>query len=150
MILNHSLTLSTILFLPPPTHSGQQPTVMLIILYLIFYNNNNNSATITSTITCIYLHYLWYSDVEEEQPILVTGSSVALGIQALYEHFTEASTNEKRSQSERTTFASLASHLSSTNFVKSLALMYDLLQELSVLSQNFRQTQLTFRLLILN
>ena len=44
----------------------------------------------------------------------------------------------KKDQSERTTFASLASHLSSTNFVKNLALKYDLLQEPSVLSQELQ------------
>ena len=57
---------------------------------------------------------------------------------ALFEHFTKAANDVKRSTTEQATFNSLAKHLSSKAFVANLGLMFDTLKELSVVSQELQ------------
>lgn len=62
---------------------------------------------------------------------------------ALHKHFTDAAVDPNRNLAERNQFQSLADHLASPKFVKNLALMYDCLHELSLLSQELQKNDIS-------
>lgn len=64
---------------------------------------------------------------------------------ALFEHFSKAAVDKTRSSSEQANFSGLANQLSSEIFVKNLALMFDTLSELSVLSQQLQSNDMNIQ-----
>lgn len=56
------------------------------------------------------------------------------GYESLYSHFKSASEDKTRSKSEMCMFEGLLKQISSRQFISNLALMYDILFEISVLS----------------
>lgn len=73
-------------------------------------------------------------DVRWVASSLRTIKAVWMNYEALYIHFGTAANDEKRLPKIRAKYTGLRNHLRSTNFVHNLAILYDVLEELSSLS----------------
>lgn len=74
-----------------------------------------------------------------------TVKAVWQNLPALFKHFSNAATDSGRSQSERASFVGLATYLSSLDFLSNLALMLDVLAELSHLSQALQTSDINIQ-----
>lgn len=70
-------------------------------------------------------------------------TAVWFGYSALYKHFELAKVDKKRSSTERAMYSGLSKKLSSTEFLLDLAIMYDILAELSMLSEALQSQETT-------
>uniref|UniRef100_A0A6P7GS56 E3 SUMO-protein ligase KIAA1586-like n=1 Tax=Diabrotica virgifera virgifera TaxID=50390 RepID=A0A6P7GS56_DIAVI len=70
-------------------------------------------------------------------------SAVWYGYSAIYNHFEKAKTDKNRSSTERSMYCGLSRQLSSLQFLLNLAIMYDILAELSMLSEALQNRETT-------
>lgn len=70
-------------------------------------------------------------------------SSVWYGYSAIYNHFEKAKVDKDRSSTERAMYSGLSRQFSSSQFLLNLAIMYDILAELSMLSESLQNRETT-------
>lgn len=70
-------------------------------------------------------------------------SSVWYGYSAIYNHFEKAKVDKDRTSTDRATYSGLSKNFSSSQFLLNLAIMYDVLAELSMLSESLQDRNTT-------
>jgi hypothetical protein len=115
-------------------------------LYAVYSNSNKNSTEIEKCAKSLAVQFRKIGKIFTVRWVASsfnTVSAVFDSYQSLAQHLLVSSQDEKRSSTVRATFKGFHSHLTSYVFLKNLAVMHDVLKELSNLSLSLQKRDLS-------